>query len=61
MEEEEILASFSPLHSSFSAISVELGEARVCPGRVRDRKFMLTDALTTYFFLTRLNVGFIVI
>lgn len=28
---------------------------------VRDRKFMLTDALTTYFFLTRLNVGFIVI
>lgn len=33
----------------------------MCPGTARDRKIMLTDALTTYFFLPRLNVGFIVI
>lgn len=35
------------------------------PGRVLAlqgiEKFVLTDALTTYFFLPRLNVGFVVI
>lgn len=60
-EEEDILASFSPLHSSLGQSLLNLGK----PGRALAlqgmEKSVLIDALNTGFFLPRLNVGFIVI
>lgn len=39
IKEEDILASFSPLHSSFSAIPIELGKARdTCTARDRQMR-----------------------